>query len=243
MSGSEPEGSTGPARFSELKIGMELHGTVRAVEPYGVVVDVGLGHGGLVHISEFRGRGLQKETPAAGAEVTVWVRDFDADKHRISLTMAAPPKYRLADLQANMVLPGKVVRVAKFGAFVDIGADKEGLVHVSEMAEGFVRDPAELVSPGDDVQVRVLGVDTEKGQVRLSMKQAAPRPEPESVPEVVAETEYAPTAFELAMSEAKARSAARQQEKKHRRERVRPEHDEDDIFARTIRYHQSQAKR
>ena len=57
MSGSQAEGSTGPAHFSDLKIGMELHGTVRAVEPVGVIVDVGLGHGGLVHISEFRGRG------------------------------------------------------------------------------------------------------------------------------------------------------------------------------------------
>jgi small subunit ribosomal protein S1 len=248
VSGSQAEGSTGPASFADLKIGMELHGTVRAVEPVGVIVDVGLGHGGLVHISEYRGRGQQRELPTAGDAVTVWVRNLDAEKHRLSLTMVAPPKFRLADLTPDMVVPGKVVRVAKFGAFVDIGADREGLVHVSEMAEGFVRDPSAIVSPGAEVQVRVLGVDLEKGQVRLSMKQAAPPPEPQPEPEPLLQ-EYAvadmaePTAFELALLAARDKTAGRQQRNRQRRERVRPEHDEDDIFARTIRYHQEQAKK
>jgi transcriptional accessory protein Tex/SPT6 len=226
---------------------MELHGTVRAVEPFGVVVDVGLGHGGLVHISEFKGRGVPKPVPNVGDEVTAWVRDFDADKHRISLTMVPPPKYKLADLKPDMMLTGKVVRVTKFGAFVDVGADKEGLVHVSEMAEGFVRNPADVASVGSEVPVRVLGVDLEKGQIRLSMKQAVPPPleEPraEAQVEMPAATEYEPTAFELALLEARNKTAVRQQQKRQRRERVRPEHDEDDIFARTIRYHHSQAKK
>ena len=96
--------------------------------------------------------------------------------------------------------------------------------------------------------MRVLGVDLEKGQIRLSMKQAAPPPEPAPAPEPVAE-EHAvaemsePTAFELALMAARDKTGARQQRERQRRERVRPDQDEDDIFARTIRYHHDQAKK
>jgi uncharacterized protein len=70
------------------------------------------------------------------------------------------------------VLEGVVTNVTRFGAFVDIGVHQDGLVHVSELSARFVRDPAEAVSVGDIVRVKVLSVDPEKKRIALSKKQA-----------------------------------------------------------------------
>jgi uncharacterized protein len=80
----------------------------------------------------------------------------------------------LAHLKAGMVLSGRVTNVTAFGAFVDVGVHQDGLVHVSELAQRFVKDPAEVVKPGQRVQVRVLHVDAERRRIGLSMKQAPP---------------------------------------------------------------------
>ena len=81
-----------------------------------------------------------------------------------------------------MVCPGIVTNVTNFGAFVDIGVHQDGLVHISQLADQFVKDPREVVSPGDRVTVRVLEVKLDKKQIALTMKsragavRAAPRP-------------------------------------------------------------------
>ncbi|NQZ00916.1 MAG: RNA-binding transcriptional accessory protein [Bdellovibrionales bacterium] len=76
----------------------------------------------------------------------------------------------IKDLQKDMICPGIVTNVTNFGAFVDIGVHQDGLVHISEISNQFVSDPTGIVSPGDQVKVRVLGVDTDKNQISLSMK-------------------------------------------------------------------------
>ncbi len=95
--------------------------------------------------------------------------------------------FELKDLQAGMACPGIVTNVTNFGAFVDIGIHQDGLVHLSQLADRFVRDPHEVVSPGDRVQVRVLEVNAEKKQISLSMKSErpapAPRPRPQARPQ------------------------------------------------------------
>jgi len=80
---------------------------------------------------------------------------------------------KMEDLKPGMILQGTVRNVVDFGAFVDIGVKQDGLVHVSEMADRFVRNPLEVVGVGDVVTVRVLGVDLARGRVQLSMKGAA----------------------------------------------------------------------
>jgi len=80
----------------------------------------------------------------------------------------------LADLTPGMRLEGTVTNVTKFGAFVDIGVHQDGLVHVSEMADRFVKDPGEVARPGDVVQVRVLDVDLKRRRIALSMKSDTP---------------------------------------------------------------------
>ncbi|MEN6545871.1 MAG: Tex family protein [Armatimonadia bacterium] len=89
-----------------------------------------------------------------------------------------------ADLQPGMKLPGIVTNITNFGAFVDIGVHQDGLVHVSEMSDQFVRDPAQVVKVAEQVQVTVLEVDLERGRIALSMKtnpgqprKQGPRPE------------------------------------------------------------------
>ena len=69
-----------------------------------------------------------------------------------------------------MILEGTVTNVANFGAFIDIGVHQDGLVHISELAHQFVDDPQKLVKPGEQVKVKVIGVDLEKKQLSLSMK-------------------------------------------------------------------------
>ena len=80
---------------------------------------------------------------------------------------------KMEDLKEGMVLQGTVRNVVDFGAFVDIGVKQDGLVHVSNMADRYVRNPHAVVSVGDVVQVRVIGVDLDRGRIGLSMKSAA----------------------------------------------------------------------
>ena len=88
--------------------------------------------------------------------------------------------HALKDLEPGMVCPGIVTNVTNFGAFVDIGVHQDGLVHISQLADRFVKDPREVVSPGDRVSVRVLEVKLDKNQIALTMKsergQERPRP-------------------------------------------------------------------
>jgi uncharacterized protein len=82
--------------------------------------------------------------------------------------------HELADLKPGMVCPGIVTNVTNFGAFVDVGVHQDGLVHISQLGDRFVKDPRGALNPGDRVQVRVLKVDLAKKQISLTMKSAVP---------------------------------------------------------------------
>lgn len=84
--------------------------------------------------------------------------------------------FEIKDLKADMVCPGIVTNVTNFGVFVDVGVHQDGLVHISQLADRFVKDPRTLVSPGDHVQARVLEVNLEKKQISFSMKGLAGNP-------------------------------------------------------------------
>ena len=77
---------------------------------------------------------------------------------------------KMEDLQPGMILQGTVRNVVDFGAFIDIGVKQDGLVHISELADRYVKDPLTVVAVGQIVQVRVLKVDTQRGRVQLSMR-------------------------------------------------------------------------
>jgi predicted RNA-binding protein with RPS1 domain len=136
-----------------------------------------------------------------------------------------------------MMLNGKVVRLESFGAFVDIGAGRDGMIHVTEMGRGYVGSPSEIVSVGDEVEVRVVEVDPRRGRISLSMKDL---PTDEYAYED--EEEEVPSSMELALRMAMdaqgvdlpvkgdGRRRKRRSPKRRRHERM-----QDDIVERTLR--------
>ena len=86
--------------------------------------------------------------------------------------------HEIKDLKKDMVCPGIVTNVTNFGAFVDVGVHQDGLVHISELSNSFIDDPKKVVSPGDQVTAKVLGVDVDKNQISLSLLIDGKKPQP-----------------------------------------------------------------
>jgi len=194
---------TPPAALSikDLKPKMELPGKVKKVELYGAFVDVGVGTDGLLHISQLSTEHVKNvnDVVKEGDEVTVWVRNVDQEHGRIDLTMIRPAGMMWNEVKVGQVLTGKVVRIEKFGAFVDVGAERPGMVHVSELSNGYVNSPTEVVKVGDEVQVKVIKVNAKKKQIDLSIKALE---EPVHVATQDDNDENVPTAMELALRRA-----------------------------------------
>ena len=171
--------------------------------------------------------------------MTVWIKNLDRKRNRISLTMREPARRTLKDLEPGMVVEGKVTRLVPYGAFVDIGLRRDGMVHVTEMAHGYVRDPTDILTVGDVVQVRVLEIDRKKRRVALSMKDLLAKSGVEEE-----EEEALPTTMELAFRQAMAQQENKEQLAKKRKEVRQPVSgdEQDDIIARTLRTHREQAE-
>jgi small subunit ribosomal protein S1 len=222
-----------------LSKGMKLTGKVTNITKFGAFVDIGVGRDGLVHISELRRQdeGQGSDTISPGDEVTVWIKALDRKRNRISLTMREPPRRKLKELEPGMIVEGKVTRLVPYGAFVDIGLRRDGMVHVTEMDQGYVRDPADMLTVGDVVQVKVLEIDRKKRRVALSMKDLPVESKAEE------EEEALPTPMELAFKQAMAQQKDKKQlaRKKEARQPA-SENEQDGIIARTLRMHREQAE-
>jgi small subunit ribosomal protein S1 len=188
--------------IADIEPGMRMNGRVKSVTEFGAFVDVGVGPQGLVHISQLSRRRVDKvgDVVQVGDEVQVWVKKVDKQRGRISLTMVPPVTVHLKDLEPEMVVEGVVTRIEPYGVFVDIGTGRDGMVHISELADGYVSAPGDLVTVGERIRAKVIQVDRKARKVNLSTKDffklAAPEPEPE--PEVAqaeeAEEEEKPSA-------------------------------------------------
>jgi transcriptional accessory protein Tex/SPT6 len=168
--------SGSPTAIEDLKPGMRLMGKVKNIVDFGAFIDVGVGRDGLAHISTLKRAGIDK-TLQVGDEVEVQVRRADLDNNRISLTIPGAgraDKTRLEDLEVGATVNGRVVRLVDFGAFVDIDAQTDGLLHISQLSDGFVSQVSEVLEVGQEVQVRILEVDTERRRISLTMKSEAP---------------------------------------------------------------------
>jgi small subunit ribosomal protein S1 len=199
------EDATDHMSIMDLRPGMELTGKVKSVTDFGAFVDIGIAQDGLVHISELARRRVKNvaEVVQVGDEVKVWVKKVDKKRGRISLTMVKPTTRRFKDLKPDIVVDGVVTRLEPYGVFVDIGTGRDGLVHVSELTEGYINSPSEIVSVGDKVQVRVLKVDRKARKVDLTMKEFIKTPEPpEPAPVQEKEEEPAQTVMSLAFQAA-----------------------------------------
>lgn len=163
-----------PTSLQDLKPGMPLAGRVTRLELSGAVVDVGLDTPGMVHLSRLKSGRVNRvdEVVQVGQQVEVWVERVDATLGRLDLTMIRPLAFEWHKLRPGVRATGKVVSIERYGAFVDIGAERSGLVHVSEMGDEYVARVEDIVKVGDTVEVVVLEADRKKKQIKLSMKAA-----------------------------------------------------------------------
>ena len=163
--------------LNKLVKGMILPGTVSSIVDFGAFVDLG-GIDGLVHISELSWSHVNhpSEVVAVGDKVEVQVLDVDMSRERISLglkqTQEDPWKQLVKDFTVGVIVDGKVTKIVPFGAFVEIGDNVEGLVHISEMARGHVEKPEDVVRVGDAIKVKVMDVDLDRRRISLSIRAA-----------------------------------------------------------------------
>ena len=164
--------------LAKLSKGMRLKGTVSSIVDFGAFVDLG-GIDGLVHISELSWNHVNhpSEVVKVGQEVEVEVLDVDLQRERISLGLkqtTPDPWIKLVEnYPVGTIVDGTVTKVVPFGAFVALGENTEGLVHISEMAPRHIDTPAQVVKVGDVVKVKVMDVNPERRRISLSMKAAA----------------------------------------------------------------------
>jgi small subunit ribosomal protein S1 len=164
--------------LANLKPGEVRQGVVSSVVNFGAFVDLG-GMDGLVHVSELSWKHVDHpgSVVQVGDEVTVQVLDVDLSRERISLSLKATqqdPWQQFADgHEVGQLVYGRVTKLVPFGAFVQVGDGIEGLVHISEMAAQHVEAPEQVVTPGEELWVKIIDVDLERRRISLSIKQAA----------------------------------------------------------------------
>lgn len=225
--------------LSDLRPKMAMRGVVTKIELFGAFVDLGLEVPGLLHISKLKREQVNRvqDVLHEGQEVEVWVDRVDPELPRIELTMIRPLELRWQDIKPGKKASGTIVRIEKFGAFVDIGAARPGLVHVSEMSNTYVSDPSEIVKVGDKIDVMVLEIDRTKRQISLSMKTEE---EAETFEEEEEEGEQPPpTAMEAALrralnQEGQIEKVAKADEFKQKKGKGQGQAELEDILTRTL---------
>lgn len=221
-----------------LKPGAAVAGKVTQIVLGGAMVNIGLEQDALLHISQLdRSQdGLadvrnMEDVYKQGDDVSAFVLKVD-DQSRVALTMVKPPELPWTEIEKGQVYTGKVTRIENYGAFIDIGAERPGMVHVSEMADGYIRSPEDVVSIGDEVEVRVIKLNRRNRQIDLSMKTP--------VEEVQAVTEAdvnIPTAMELALRRAQQESRKGDKDDNRNRKNRKDADVIDDIISRTLKNH------
>jgi len=165
-----------------LEPGQNISGTVKTIMPYGAFVDIG-GIDGLLHVSDMSYTRIDKpeDMVSVGEQVDVVVLQVDHETKRISLglkqALADPWSEATNKWTVGEVVTGRVVRLAPFGAFVELEPGVDGLVPISELShERRVHHPRELLAEGDTVSIRVLSIDQAARRISLSIKQAGQDP-------------------------------------------------------------------
>lgn len=167
--------------LSSLKTGDTVDGIITGMAPFGAFVDIGVGKDGLVHISELSDSRVERPEDAVqvNQQYTFKLLEIDSEGNRISLSLRrAQRSQKLQQLTPGQILEGKVSGLAEFGAFVDIGVGRDGLVHISQLSENRVDKVEDVVNVGDSIMVRVLEVDPQSKRISLTMRLEEPEPKP-----------------------------------------------------------------
>lgn len=251
----DPPDSAQTVDLASIQRKTKFSGTILKTTLAGAVVDIGIGVPGVIHISQLQEAHTNRveDVVHVGQTVEVWIKRIDPKKKRIELTMLKPLDLEWREITKGLVIKGKVIRLEKFGAFVDIGAERPGLVHISEMTHTYIKSPSDVVKEGDEVDVQVLEVNRRKRQIKLSMKaleekpvvaprEGRPRREKDKDKEkpavVEAEKEEpTPTAMEMALREAMDRNKGPEEPKEKSKRKPTPKGNEiEDILARTLEH-------
>ncbi len=164
--------------LANLKPGEVREGTVSSVVNFGAFVDLG-GMDGLVHVSELSWKHVDHpgSVVQVGDKIQVQVLEVDLDRERISLSLKATQQDPWQEFATNHrvgeLVYGRVTKLVPFGAFVQVGDGIEGLVHISEMSAHHVDLPEQVVTPGEELWVKIIDLDLQRRRISLSIKQAA----------------------------------------------------------------------
>jgi len=180
--------------LDNIEVGQVRTGSITSIADFGAFVDVD-GIDGLIHISELSWNHVKhpSEVVKVGQEVNVEILDIDCEKQRLSLglkqTLKDPWVEKIKTYKIGDVIEGKVTRIVKFGLFVQIQEDMEGLVHISELSSEPVKKPSDVAKIGDDLVVKIIDIDFDKRRMAFSIKQAS---NPETPTEQSVKTEDSP---------------------------------------------------
>ena len=161
--------------WTEIAEGKQYHGTVKSLTSYGAFVDIG-GVDGMVHVSELSWNRIKNpaEVVKVGDEIDVYVISFDADKKKISLGYKTaemnPWNQFMTNYSIGDVVTAKVVKLMTFGAFAEILPGVDGLIHISQIADKRIGKPEDVLSEGQEVQVKITDVDAEHKRISLSIR-------------------------------------------------------------------------
>ena len=203
----------------EFKAKEQHTGTVLKTTLQGALVDIGSEKPAFIHISQAVKDGDPRkqinsieEVMHKGQKLDFWIKRVRKD--RIELTMKEPLALEWREIKPDMVIKGQVVRLETFGAFVEIGAERPGLIHISELSHSYVRTPSEVIREGDEVEAKVLEVNRRKKQIKLSIKALQELPETlqEQVPAKQEEIQEEPEEPELSAMEMAFRQAMEKSE-------------------------------
>lgn len=171
---------------NEIKVKTHYTGKVVKTSLAGALVNIGADTPAYLHVSQIVAADPTQQIKRVedviqvDQEIEVWVKRIR--EGRVELTMMKPLDLDWKDIKPEMIVKGKVVKLEKFGAFVEIGAERPGLIHISEMAHGYVRQPGDVVKEGDEVEAQVLDVNRKKKQIKLSLKALQEVPVKEEAP-------------------------------------------------------------
>jgi (E)-4-hydroxy-3-methyl-but-2-enyl pyrophosphate reductase len=164
------------AFWQNIEEGQTRKGKVKRIVDYGVFIDLG-GYEGLLHVSELDHHRIDhpSNVVSEGEEIDVFILALDKEKERVSLSrkqlIKSPWQIVLEKYNEGDIIEGKVVRLAPFGAFVEIEPGVDGLVHISHLANYRVEKPEDIVQPGQTINVKILSIDPEQKRIGLSIRE------------------------------------------------------------------------
>ena len=172
--------------WNEIEVGAKYRGVVKSLTSYGAFVDIG-GVDGMVHVSELSWNRIKNpaEVVSVGDEIDVYVISFDPEKRKISLGYKTaemnPWNQFMTGYNVGDVVDAKVVKLMTFGAFAEIIPGVDGLIHISQIADRRIGKPEDVLSEGQQVQVKITEIDAENKRISLSIRALIEPAEEEAV--------------------------------------------------------------